>query len=485
MRSIVRRSASHALSALAVVGVLCIVVTLAGLLFDVRALVFKSGSMSPAIDTGALAFTRPVDARDLEVGDIVSIPVKDSRVTHRIEDITLDGDRATLVLKGDANTMPDAEPYQVDSADRVFLDVPSLGYVVTWFSGRFGIFLGGMLAAGLLYLMFRPTAGGKERDASARGGRRSHHAARHIPIMAMAITLVTATTLGASGLRFEPTWAAWTDSSSATGGKFQTHYVVRPDAVSCTNGAPVLLGYFDSVKLGITHKSSLYDYVLRVYDSNNVQRGNDIAVPSGSAVVGSTVTSTVSANQLAGLLPLGGSVTVRAFSRLKSGPTWESSSFRQWRIDTGLLGILLLNGVKCGVETTGASDTAGPTIAFMMPFDGRPTSGVVSLQSDVRNACGGVGDFGCGTVSDASGVQTVEYMLKRAGNTTGTKCFNRNVFVDVCEFIEEDNISGTTWKLDDALASTAYFFDGTFTLTIRAVDNLGNVSVRSATFTTT
>ncbi len=81
-----------ALTVGAVAGVLCILVTIAAFAFGVRPLVFQSGSMSPSIDTGALALARETRADDLRLGDIVSLPTAaGQRVTHRVVSVRAPG----------------------------------------------------------------------------------------------------------------------------------------------------------------------------------------------------------------------------------------------------------------------------------------------------------------------------------------------------------------------------------------------------------
>ena len=64
---------------------------LATLALGVRPMVFRSGSMAPAIDTGALAFAHETAADELAVGDIVSVTTSTgSRDTHRITRVTID-----------------------------------------------------------------------------------------------------------------------------------------------------------------------------------------------------------------------------------------------------------------------------------------------------------------------------------------------------------------------------------------------------------
>ena len=99
-----------ALNGGAVVGTLCLVFALLGATAGVRTLVFTSGSMAPAIDTGDLAVTRPVALAHLSPGDVVSVlDARGARVTHRV--VEVDAARHLLWLKGDANEVADPAPY--------------------------------------------------------------------------------------------------------------------------------------------------------------------------------------------------------------------------------------------------------------------------------------------------------------------------------------------------------------------------------------
>lgn len=140
----------------AILGTICIILTLASLIWGVKPLVFRSGSMSPTIATGALAFAKPVPASELDVGDVVSLETADDgRVTHRITQIDVAGDSFALTLRGDANNIDDAESYAVDSADRVLFAIPKAGYVVSWLSGPAGTFAGGLIVGLVLILILR------------------------------------------------------------------------------------------------------------------------------------------------------------------------------------------------------------------------------------------------------------------------------------------------------------------------------------------
>ncbi|CAM2931565.1 signal peptidase I [Prescottella defluvii] len=149
-----------ALNVGAVVGLICVLATVASLVFGIKPLIFRSGSMSPDIPTGALALSRTTPAGDLAIGDVVSVfNDQGTRITHRVHEIvSQDGGSAVLILKGDANEHADLMPYTVAEADRMFASVPVLGYVVSWLSSPVAIFLGGVLAGGLLVLAFGPVA---------------------------------------------------------------------------------------------------------------------------------------------------------------------------------------------------------------------------------------------------------------------------------------------------------------------------------------
>ncbi|MDT0348104.1 S24/S26 family peptidase [Pseudonocardia charpentierae] len=72
-----------ALTVGAVVGTLCLVFTLLSATVGVRPLVFISGSMAPAIETGDLAVTRPAELARLARGDVVSVfDARGVRITH-------------------------------------------------------------------------------------------------------------------------------------------------------------------------------------------------------------------------------------------------------------------------------------------------------------------------------------------------------------------------------------------------------------------
>lgn len=159
MRTLGRRLADLLLTAAASVGVLCLVTLLAGLIFDVRPLIFRSGSMAPAIEAGSLALAHEISVDQVQVGDIVSVPLDQARVTHRVTQILHSDGDVQLRLRGDANTTVDPEPYRVDHVDRVWFSIPWLGTAISWLSRPPGVFVLAGYVALLLTVIMRRSGG--------------------------------------------------------------------------------------------------------------------------------------------------------------------------------------------------------------------------------------------------------------------------------------------------------------------------------------
>jgi signal peptidase I len=137
-------------------GVVCILLTIAALFFNVTLIMFKTGSMSPGIPAGSLAIVRALPATDISVGDIITVDRGDSLpVTHRVMSIDpVDETTVTVVLKGDANAVEDPAPYTISEARLLMASVPGLAYVVMAASNP--LVMGGitLAAAGLVTWAF-------------------------------------------------------------------------------------------------------------------------------------------------------------------------------------------------------------------------------------------------------------------------------------------------------------------------------------------
>lgn len=337
-----RPGVEFALSVGAFLGLLCVVVSLCAVFFGVTPLVFRSGSMSPAIDTGAVALARTVPAADLVAGDIVSVDMPDgTRITHRIVDVVGRlGNSAELVLQGDANSVADPETYVVTEAQRVFADVPYAGYFVSWLSTPFAWGVGAVLSISLLVIAWRPVG----RD----GNEPKHSTGKHIAVASVALVTATATVIGVGISRSEMTLAASTDTAYASG-TVAAGTVVLPLSFTCTGG-----GLLVPLTFSWPNKNAAYTYTL---DYVSVTGGPTTRFEVGPS---SADPQTFSSTQLGGLLALG---NYRLTLRAKLGNFVTSGSL----IHT-LSRLSLLAGVvtSCGSpssSTTAAGARSAPLVA--------------------------------------------------------------------------------------------------------------------------
>jgi signal peptidase len=217
----------------AVLGALCLLAAIVAVLIGAKPLVFRSGSMAPTIPTGALGISIPVEAAALQAGDIISVETAAGvRITHRVVQADVSGDTATVTLKGDANSIPDAEPYVLRKTERVVAHAPLLGYAVAWLSSSAAVFAGGLFTAYLLYLAFgapgrrrtqreEPEPQEAEREAPqddnrpVGGHRAEHHGRRAMRLTAMSLVGLGVLT-GAALHTAAPSQAAFTDIAPGT-----------------------------------------------------------------------------------------------------------------------------------------------------------------------------------------------------------------------------------------------------------------------------
>lgn len=97
----------------------------------------RSGSMTGFASIGSLVVAQPLQASDVEVGDVILLHRQHegrpmAPVLHRVIERSVGEDGAiTVRTKGDANPDPDPEPYPLPSSTITpVLVVPGLGYVL-------------------------------------------------------------------------------------------------------------------------------------------------------------------------------------------------------------------------------------------------------------------------------------------------------------------------------------------------------------------
>ena len=244
-----------ALTTGALLGLICVAAAVAAVVFGITPLVFRSGSMEPAIDTGSLALAQTVPAVDVGVGDVISVVRTDgTNITHRVADIVdVNGNTAELVLKGDANDVADPDTYIITDADRVVVHVPYMGYFVTWLNTPYAWGIGTILSTSLILTAWRPS--GKAKPPKHSSGE--NLSGKHSVVASVVLVTVTATVIGIGTSRTEMTLAAATDSAY---GKttVTAETVVRPPNFACNPGA---LG---TTTLSWTNVNQAYSYQLAV-----------------------------------------------------------------------------------------------------------------------------------------------------------------------------------------------------------------------------
>lgn len=101
-----------------------------------RSYIVRSGSMTPAIDTGDIVVTEPIAPLEAQVGDIVTFldPSGSGRLlSHRVWAVHRSTRRVEFVTQGDANTSQERWTVPVDGRiGRVVYRLPTLGYALSW-----------------------------------------------------------------------------------------------------------------------------------------------------------------------------------------------------------------------------------------------------------------------------------------------------------------------------------------------------------------
>lgn len=327
----VRVRAGHLLlSVTAVLGVASIVVVALCLVLDWRPVVVRSGSMEPAVPTGSLAMTVAVDADEVRIGDVVTVPTATTRVTHRVVESVPTSSGVVLTLKGDANDNPDATTYPVDEVHRLWFHVPVLGAVIAWLSVAPGIFV----IAGFVALMFTLILRRPEREESGddepRAPRRKS-TRRTRSEKAGTATALSAALLVAGGI---PAWSLWGDSVPIAVSTVSTLEMATPNTPSCSPG----VGFFseDVVNLSWTKANAKYAYEWQLVRSGQVESSGTVG---GSAPVGNQVTQQITPS---GLTNGTYGFRIRAVipgSSWASGFSSSTNVTRYW---------LFLNNMRCG-----------------------------------------------------------------------------------------------------------------------------------------
>lgn len=101
-----------------------------------RSFTVRSGSMTPAIETGDVVVTKPIPPLAARVGDVVTFvdPEGTGKLfSHRVQSVRALGGDVAFVTRGDANTS--TERWRVSasgSIGKVAYRIPKIGYALAW-----------------------------------------------------------------------------------------------------------------------------------------------------------------------------------------------------------------------------------------------------------------------------------------------------------------------------------------------------------------
>lgn len=102
-----------------------------------------TGSMRPGIQPGDVVMDRPILARDMHVGDVVTFsdPTRQGKlVTHRVRSISRGPKLTNVETRGDANNTSERWTVQTnDRVGRVVYVLPKIGHVATVVRNPLGI----------------------------------------------------------------------------------------------------------------------------------------------------------------------------------------------------------------------------------------------------------------------------------------------------------------------------------------------------------
>ena len=139
---------------LALIVIVAAVLTYLAPHFDWRVDAVLSGSMEPELKVGSLVVTRPLEPKDIEVGDIITFrlaTVSTGIATHRVIGV-FKNSPIQFQTKGDANDRPD--PIMVSGNNlvgKICLHIPMMGYFTEFLKTRSG-FIFGIVIPGLILI---------------------------------------------------------------------------------------------------------------------------------------------------------------------------------------------------------------------------------------------------------------------------------------------------------------------------------------------
>jgi signal peptidase I len=163
-----RRWAANAALVAVAAPTACLLAVVLAYVVGYRALIVRSGSMSPSIGTADVIVTRVVHPGAVKIGDVVTFrdPSRSEElVTHRVTEMVRRGNTFSFVTRGDANTGVERWSVAADgTVGRYLFRIPKVGYVLGWVAVpliRSALMVGAALFLGTAALRRIWSSGGK------------------------------------------------------------------------------------------------------------------------------------------------------------------------------------------------------------------------------------------------------------------------------------------------------------------------------------
>jgi len=145
-------------SVVAALGLLLVAVVIVAVGLGVSFVRLATGSMSPLYPADSILLVRSVPAASVRVGDVVTVSQDGTvPITHRVVAVApASGGSAQLTLRGDANEVPDPEPYHVARVGLVLGGIPFGGSVLVAVQSPVGLGVATVIVALLVLWAWWP-----------------------------------------------------------------------------------------------------------------------------------------------------------------------------------------------------------------------------------------------------------------------------------------------------------------------------------------
>lgn len=145
---------------LVAVTLLALVVVVVPLVTGAKPYTILTGSMAPQYPPGTLVVVKPVDASEINLGDVITYQLESGKpevVTHRVVAVGTDAEGGRIfTTRGDANDGDDPEPVRpVQIVGKLWYSVPYIGWINNVVTGQaralaLPIVVGGLFVYGIV-----------------------------------------------------------------------------------------------------------------------------------------------------------------------------------------------------------------------------------------------------------------------------------------------------------------------------------------------